>query len=73
MQCVIVHVGVNHDAGENGKTFFFQCELPYDVTPAYGTAGYVGYRVNDNVKTHVGYGVGVYSNFVAVSTTSCPH
>ena len=30
--------------GESGSTFFYQSELPYDVTQAeYGDKGYTGY------------------------------
>lgn len=50
-------------SGERGRTFFFQCELPYDVTQAFGDAGYVGYRVLDGVTSHQAYGVGVYHFF----------
>uniref|UniRef100_A0A7S4SCA5 Pectate lyase superfamily protein domain-containing protein n=1 Tax=Alexandrium monilatum TaxID=311494 RepID=A0A7S4SCA5_9DINO len=50
-------------SGEGGKTFFFQSELPYDVTQAFGDAGYVGYRVGDSVRDHEAYGVGVYHFF----------
>jgi len=50
--------------GERGKTYFYQSELPYDVTEAnFGTPGYVGYRVNQNVQNHNAWGVGVYSFF----------
>jgi len=50
--------------GENGETFFYQCELPYDVTQDnFGTPGYSGYKVSPNVKNHSGIGVGVYSFF----------
>jgi len=50
--------------GERGKTYFYQCELPYDVTEAnFGTPGYVGYRVSQNVQNHNAWGVGVYSFF----------
>jgi hypothetical protein len=50
--------------GERGETYFYQSELPYDVTQAdYGAPGYVGYRVNDAVTTHKAYGVGVYHYF----------
>jgi hypothetical protein len=39
--------------GENGKTFFFQCELPYDVTQHnFGDLGYAGYVIGDHVKQH---------------------
>lgn len=50
-------------AGDHGSTYFFQSEMPYDVTPAYGDAGYVGYRVNDSVAVHKAMGVGVYHYF----------
>jgi len=50
--------------GENGQTYFYQSELPYDVTQDnYGTPGYVGYRVNASVQNHHVYGAGVYSYF----------
>ena len=51
--------------GENGKTVFFQNELPYD--PPNQTAwrtgpvlGYAGYKVADSVKTHELWGGGSY-------------
>jgi hypothetical protein len=50
-------------AGDAGETYFFQSELPYDVTQAFGDAGFVGYRVNDTVTSHKGYGVAVYHFF----------
>jgi hypothetical protein len=49
--------------GNSGKSFFYQSEYPYDVTQAYGDAGYVSYRVADNVTDHQAYGIGVYSFF----------
>jgi len=50
--------------GNNGQTHFFQAELPYDVTQAnFGTPGYVGYRVGNNVTSHSAYGAGVYCFF----------
>jgi len=50
--------------GERGKTYFYQSELPYDVTEEnFGTPGYAGYRVNQNVQTHNAWGAGVYSFF----------
>ena len=49
--------------GEQGKTYFYQSEYPYDVDQAYADAGYASYRVGDNVKTHEAWGVGVYSFF----------
>lgn len=49
--------------GERGATYFFQAELPYDVTVDYGNAGYTGYRVAPFVQQHKAFGVGVYHNF----------
>jgi hypothetical protein len=50
--------------GERGRTYFYQSELPYDVTQDnFGTPGYVGYRVNQKVQNHNAWGVGVYSFF----------
>lgn len=49
--------------GDRGRTYMFQSELPYDVTGEYGTNGYCGYRVADNVQQHLGYGIGVYHFF----------
>mmetsp|Transcript_33991 Transcript_33991/g.100949 ORF Transcript_33991/g.100949 Transcript_33991/m.100949 type:complete len:905 (-) Transcript_33991:143-2857(-) len=45
--------------GEEGKTFFYQCELPYH-TASFGQAGYQAYRVAPNVKDHEAFGMGVY-------------
>lgn len=47
--------------GENGKTYFYQSEYPYDVDQDY--AGFVSYKVGDDVKNHEAWGVGVYSYF----------
>merc|ERR1712232_446888 len=50
--------------GERGRAFFFQSEMPYDVTQDnFGDKGYVSYRVASNVKSHTAYGVGVYHYF----------
>jgi hypothetical protein len=50
--------------GEDGQVFFFQAELPYDVTQQeFGDAGYAGYRVGPNVQRHIAKGVGVYHFF----------
>jgi len=59
--------------GESGRSYFYQCELPYDVTEQqFGQPGYAGYRVSNNVRTHTGWGTGVYSFFrdYAVTTPS---
>ncbi len=57
--------------GENGSTYFYQSEIPYDPPEqsAYmshdGTVnGYASYKVADHVQTHTAYGLGIYS---------CPH
>lgn len=56
--------------GNNGKTYFFQSELPYDVTQEnFGDKGYAGYKVGDNVTTHDAYGIGVYTFFRDYSVT----
>ena len=47
--------------GENGRTYFYQSELPYDVDQKYGDAGFSGYKVGDNVQKHEAWGAGVYS------------
>ena len=54
--------------GEHGMTIFYQSELPYDVPSESawmnGTVdGYSSYSVSDPVRTHVAYGLGVYSFF----------
>ncbi len=55
--------------GENGRTYFYQSEMPYD--PPNNTSwsssatdlGYPSYKVSDNVKMHEARGLGVYSVF----------
>ena len=57
--------------GENGRTYFYQCELPYDpptqdawqqgISPKIN--GWPGYRVADYVKVHEAWGLGVYAFF----------
>jgi hypothetical protein len=54
--------------GENGKTIFFQSEMPYDPPNAAswmnGTAiGYPAYYVNPLVQNNQSYGLGVYCAF----------
>lgn len=37
--------------GENGQSYFYQSEFPYDVTQQnYGDRGYVAFKIGDNVK-----------------------
>jgi hypothetical protein len=55
-------------AGENGKTVFFQNEMPYDPPnqAAYqhdGLLGWAAYKVADSVQTHEGWGLGSYCFF----------
>jgi hypothetical protein len=55
-------------AGENGKTIMFQNEMPYDPPnqAAWGHDGVLGwaaYKVADRVRTHEGWGLGVYCFF----------
>lgn len=53
--------------GQNGKTIFFQNEMPYD--PPSQTAwrsdarGYAAYKVADTVGTHEAWGMGAYCFF----------
>jgi len=50
--------------GDRGRSYFYQSELPYDVTQeGWGDAGYVGYRVADNITSHQAFGAGVYHYF----------
>jgi len=56
--------------GENGKVYFYQTELPYDVPSQEawmsnnGTVnGYASYKVADTVKNHELYGAGLYTYF----------
>lgn len=56
--------------GEDGEVYFYQSELPYDVTQDnYANKGYHSYRVADNVKRHLSHGAGVYSYFRDHSVT----
>lgn len=57
--------------GENGKTFFYQSELPYDVPyqsdwmSNNGTVkGYASYKVADNVGKHDAMALGIYEVFI---------
>jgi len=55
--------------GNNGRTYFYQSEIPYDppdqqsYTSAAGTNGWASYKVADSVTTHEAWGLGVYSVF----------
>ncbi|GAA2143631.1 chitobiase/beta-hexosaminidase C-terminal domain-containing protein [Kitasatospora kazusensis] len=55
--------------GQNGRTVFFQNEMPYDVpnqaawlSPT-GTNGYAAYKVGGNVTSHEAWGLGSYCYF----------
>lgn len=50
-------------SGEDGETYFFQCEIPYGVNTEYAQKGYVAYRVLDGVQRHDAWGIGAYSYF----------
>ncbi|WP_350241086.1 glycosyl hydrolase family 28-related protein [Deinococcus sonorensis] len=68
--------------GENGKTIFFQNELPYDPPTqeawnagngGNGEQGWAAYRVADTVRTHQLYGGGAYvfnQNNPSIHTTN---
>ena len=54
--------------GEYGKTYFYQCEIPYDVPSQEvwmshdgSVNGYASYYVNDAVTHHEAWGLGIYS------------
>ena len=54
--------------GENGKTIFFQNEMPYDPPNQAawthdGVNGFAAYKVADGVKTHEAWGLGSYCFF----------
>jgi hypothetical protein len=54
--------------GNNGKVYFYQSEIPYDVPSQAGwmngtTNGWASYKVGSAVTNHELYGSGVYSFF----------
>jgi hypothetical protein len=55
--------------GENGRTYFYQSEIPYDppdqasYTSAPGVNGWASYKVAAHVAHHEAWGLGVYSVF----------
>ncbi|SDY03053.1 Chitobiase/beta-hexosaminidase C-terminal domain-containing protein [Amycolatopsis xylanica] len=55
--------------GQNGRTIFFQNEIPYDVPnqagwmAPNGRNGYAAYKVGDNVTSHEAWGLGSYCFF----------
>ena len=53
--------------GDFGSMYFFQCELPYDVTQEnFGDKGFTGLRVAEGVGAFNGWGLGVYHFFDTV-------
>jgi len=56
--------------GERGRTYFYQCELPYDPPSqaaymAGSTRGWAAYKVADGVTRHEAVGMGIYANFTS--------
>jgi hypothetical protein len=55
--------------GENGRTYFYQSEIPYDppdqqsYTSAPGVNGWASYKVAESVTYHEAWGLGIYSVF----------
>jgi hypothetical protein len=54
--------------GNGGKVYFYQSEMPYDPPSAEawthdGINGYASYKVDNNVKTHEAWGLGIYNVF----------
>jgi hypothetical protein len=54
--------------GENGRTIFFQNEMPYDPPSQEawmhdGVNGFAAYKVADSVQTHEAWGMGSYCFF----------
>ena len=54
--------------GENGRTYFYQSEIPYDppTQAAWsigGKKGFAAYKVDNAVRHHEAWGLGIYSVF----------
>lgn len=54
--------------GENGRVYFYQCEMPYDPPKQAAwkqgeVKGWPGYEVADGVQTHEAWGLGIYCVF----------
>lgn len=56
--------------GNNGRTYFYQSEIPYDppdqrsYSSARGTNGWASYKVAESVTNHEAWGLGIYSVFI---------
>ncbi len=64
--------------GENGRTIFFQNEMPYDPPNQAawmhdGINGYAAYKVASTVKVHQGWGLGSYCFFNVDPTIHAYH
>jgi hypothetical protein len=64
--------------GENGRTVFFQNEMPYDPPNQAawthdGILGWAAYKVADSVERHEGWGLGAYCFFHADPTIHAAH
>lgn len=67
---------------DGGRCYMYQSELPYDITSQSvwnepGSYGYTDYKVASNVKSHEGYGIGIYSCYQKAqcflkSAITCP-
>lgn len=55
--------------GNNGRTYFYQSEIPYDPPyqdawrSAAGVNGWASYKVADTVTNHEAWGLGIYTAF----------
>jgi hypothetical protein len=64
--------------GENGRTYFYQNEMPYDPPNQdawmNGSAqGYAAYKVADSVQHHEAWGLGSYCFFSANNSVAAEH
>ncbi|WP_443071613.1 discoidin domain-containing protein [Streptomyces sp. NBC_01477] len=64
--------------GQNGRTIFFQNEKAYDAPNQAAVQngsirGFAAYKVDDNVTTHEGWGLGSYCNYTADPTIIQDH
>lgn len=56
--------------GNNGRTYFYQSEIPYDpptqadFTSGAGVNGWASYKVADTVTNHEAWGLGIYAVFL---------
>ncbi|MFC9842871.1 coagulation factor 5/8 type domain-containing protein [Streptomyces sp. NPDC127595] len=64
--------------GENGRTYFYQNEMPYDPPNQDAwmngsTQGYAAYKVADSVQHHEAWGLGSYCFFSANNSIAAEH